>query len=351
MKKRLIILIIFFACFSIDAQAQDTLTITTWNIEHLGSPGRGFGGGYGGFGRSSIPENGTELLFRTEEDLKKIASFIRDDLKSDVLALQEIAITDRVRGRSKCEQLDKIVTELEANGEDWAYFLPHVNETPINDKHNEHLCFLWNRKRARLLTVFEMPFVNQQLVSKSLFDRMPLVGYFEALNEDGTAANDFVLVNLHLASGQDNDENHLIAMTMIQHQLSDALARYAVTESDIIILGDFNDNPSLKGKNGKKSKYSKALYTHMAFKGYTDLVTPEMKTSRMNSTLNSLIDHILVNRSARAEMIEPKATIFKPGGGEGNPDLFAAWRQIFSDHFPISFQVKIGADTDVDFFK
>ena len=29
------------------AVAEDTITITTWNIEHLGTTGRGFGGGFG----------------------------------------------------------------------------------------------------------------------------------------------------------------------------------------------------------------------------------------------------------------------------------------------------------------
>ena len=57
--------------------------ITTWNIEHLGSGGRGFGGG---FGAGDIP-------MRTDAQLEAIADFIKSDLGSDVLAVQEIAIT------------------------------------------------------------------------------------------------------------------------------------------------------------------------------------------------------------------------------------------------------------------
>jgi len=83
--------------------------------------------------------------------LKKIAAFIRDDLKSDLLALQEIGITRRQRGRSKSEPLDKIVTELETDDSDWSYFLPQVDETlSKDDEGNEFLGFLWNRKRVRL---------------------------------------------------------------------------------------------------------------------------------------------------------------------------------------------------------
>ena len=331
--------------------AQDKLTVTTWNIEHLGSPGRGFGGGFGGFGSGSIPPRSQQLPRRTDDDLKRIATFIRDDLKSDLLALQEIAITTRQRGRSKCGPLDKIVTELESDGSDWSYFLPPVDQTPSRDSAgNEFLAFLWNRKRVRLLTVFEMPFDDLELAGKSLFDRMPLVGYFEALKDDGSEGNDFVLVNLHLASGQDNDENHLIAMTLIQFELAGALASHAVSESDIIILGDFNDNPSLKKTNGEP-EYSNAMYVHMEYKGYVDLSTADLKTTRMNSSLDSLIDHILVNKSARADVLQERATIFKPGTGDGDPDLFPAWRMTFSDHFPLSFEMRIRTDDDVDFFK
>ncbi len=332
------------------AEAQQEIRITTWNIEHLGSPGRGFGGGFGGFGRGSIPPRNEQLPRRTDDDLKKIAAFIRDDLRSDLLVLQEIGITGRQRGRSKSEPLNKIVTELEKAGGDWSYFLPQVDETPSkDDEGNEFLGFLWNRKRVRLLTVFEMPFENQDLAGKALFDRKPLVGYFEALKDDGSTRNDFVLVNLHMASGQHHDENHLIAMTLIQFTLANALANHAVSESDIIILGDFNDNPSLE-RNGKPL-FSNALYVHMEFKGYIDLATADLKTTRMNSKLSSLIDHILVNKSAQADVFQERATIFKPGGGDGNSDLFPAWRLTFSDHFPLSFEMKVRADTDADFFK
>ena len=62
----------------------------------------------------------------------------------------------------------------------------------------------------------------------------------------------------------------------------------------------------------------------MAFEGYVDLAIPALKTTRMNAKLDSLIDHILVNDSAKFHVEQDEATIFKTGVGEGNPDLFAA---------------------------
>jgi len=321
-----------------NACAQDELTVTSWNIEHLGSPGRGFGGG---FGAASLPK-------RSDEELKKLAKFIKDDLKSDVLALQEIAITRRRLGASYSTPLRKIVAELAKLGEKkWDYFLPPVDTTPPDDYHNEFLGFMWNTRRVRLLKAFEMDMKNHRLAGKNLFDRMPLIGYFEAIDDEGKSKNDFALVNVHFGSGQDYDESHLIAMTLIEFELARNLGKNAITEKDIIILGDFNDNPHTE-KRGKKI-HSPAMYEHMKFKGYIDLVPAELKTTRMNDGLNSLIDHIFVSEAAKKDVPTDKAVIFRPGGGDST--LFADWRKTFSDHFPLSFKVKVHADTDSDFFK
>jgi len=326
------------------------LTVTTWNIEHLGTLGRGFGGGYGGFGRGSIPEDNEPLPLRSDADLKRIADFIENDLKTDLFALQEVGITGIRNGRSLSEPLDKITEHLNRNGAKWVYFIPQVDATPPADSEdNTFLGYLWNQKRIHLITVFGMDVPNPYMGGPELFERTPLVGYFEILGEDGLPQNDFALVNVHFASGQINYKNHLIAMTLIDMRISKNLAKHAVAESDIIILGDLNDNPT-KVKDDGSPMYSPAMHQHMQFKGYINLVTHDMKTTRMNKELDSLIDHIFVNKSAQLELVSTNATIYKPGGKDGNPALYGEWRRTFSDHFPISFQVQIRPDTDVDFF-
>jgi len=330
--------------------APTPLTVTTWNIEHLGTLGRGFGGGYGGLGPGSIPEGNEPLPLRTDEDLKRIADFIENDLKTDLFALQEIGITGIRNGRSLSKPLDKIIEHLNRNGAKWVYFIPQVDVTPPQDSEdNIFLGYLWNQKRVHLINIFEMSVPNPYMGGPQLFERTPLVGYFEALGKGGIPHNDFALVNVHFASGQVNDENHLIAMTLIDMMISKNLAKYAAAESDIIIMGDLNDNPTQVKADGSP-KYSPAMHQHMQFKGYIDLVTPNMKTTRMNNNLDSLIDHILVNKSAQIELVSPNATLYKPGGKKGNPALYGKWRRTFSDHFPISFQLQIEPDSDVDFF-
>ena len=184
--------------------SQDTLRIVTWNIEHLGSPGRGLGG----IGAGTLP-------LRSDEDLQKIALFIRDRLHADVLALQEIAISRVSAAGNDSVQLDRITEEL---GAEWAYHIgnPGSGEIAFGNFRNLQNAFLWNTKTVRLVKGFDLPFPNEVVGNKSLFDRRPLFGYFQAL-KDGQDTHAFLLVNVHLTSGQENDENHLAAMVVAPH--------------------------------------------------------------------------------------------------------------------------------------
>jgi endonuclease/exonuclease/phosphatase family metal-dependent hydrolase len=345
------LLLLAIATPALAVEEDAPLTITTWNIEHLGTVGRGFGGGYGGFGRGATPANQAPLPERSDADLEKIAQLIKTELGSDIIALQEVGITGMRNGRSLSSPLDKIVQHLNQFGGRWAYFLPQVDVTPAkDDEHNTFLGYLWNQNRVRLLTIFEMSLPNLGMAGTDLFERTPLLGYFEAAGTYGAPGNDFAIVNVHLASGQAYDENHLIAMTLIQATLARDMAKYAVTESDIMIMGDFNDNPSQVRSDGSPM-YSPAMDVHMRFKGYIDLASPDLETTRMNNNLDSLIDHILVNRSAQAHLLATSATLYRPDSRrKGSVNQLIAWRTTFSDHFPLSFQFKTGEDTDVDFF-
>ena len=227
-------------------------------------------------------------------------------------------------------------------GDSWRYYLP-----PARDAHDAnalYVAFLWNSEIVRAIDLFPVPVPEWELAGNSLFDRTPVVGYFETLptEEDG---NDFLIVNVHLASGQDNDENHLIAITYIEHVLDRVLAAQRVAESDRIVLGDFNDNPYARYESGTL-QYSDALYRHMEHKGYVNFVTEDFPATRMDQSLTSVIDHVLVHRSARRHVLqERKAEILIPAGGANS---FSQWRRTYSDHFPVSIDIEVGPDDDVD---
>ena len=328
-KMNIIKYFLFLLLFSTSYTCAEDIKLSTWNIEHLGTDGRGFGGGFGG----------GSIDLRTPEQIKTIAEFIKNELKSDIIALQEISIDYEDNGSSRNERLDVIVNEL---GIHWQYYLPPKH----NDHHNQsmYVGYLWNTNKVNAATLAPLITPNLNLAGKALFDRVPVIGYFEVKTASDTS-NDFIVVNVHLASGQHNDENHLIAMTLIEYQLGSALKELRVKESDRIILGDFNDNPYAKSSSGKNI-HTPALYEHMRFKGYTDFVTEDFHSTRMDSNLKSVIDHVLINKSAINHIDEVKAEIWLPTGGESN---FATWRQTFSDHFPISVYINVAtSDDDVD---
>ena len=256
--------------------------------------------------------------------------------------MQEISITHKDEDVSRSEPLDTITEEL---GASWKYYLPDVDDIP--DGHENMFCALmWNEDRVNKLKIFTMGMPNHYLAGADLYARQPLVGYFEAIKQ-GQGTNDFVLINTHLKSGQGHDENHIIAIVALEHKIYQTLKNHQVKETDRIILGDFNDNPYAKKDNGEQ-KYSNALYDHMEYKGYVDLVTSDFHSTRMDTNLKSVIDHVLVNKYAKKHISMNKATIYLPG--QGDPATFGDWRKTYSDHFPISFEIKIeNSDDDVDY--
>ncbi|MBN1646554.1 MAG: hypothetical protein JW874_00855 [Spirochaetales bacterium] len=310
-------------------EAQDTVRVATWNIEHLGTDGRGFGGGYGA---GSLPR-------RTDAQLAAIGIFIRDSLQADVLALQEIAISHIENGLPRSAELDKICLTM---GPGWQYALP-----PLKSDHSEkslYVAFLWNGEHIRPRRISPLDLENPELAGNDLFDRIPLAGCFEAVAA-GETKNDFLLVNVHLSSGKHNEENHLIAMTLIEYSLNRQLREMGISESDRIILGDFNDNPYQKKENGDPA-YSPALYTHMRFKGYSDYVCEDFHSTRMDNRLQSIIDHILINNSAARHVVQNgRAEIWIPPDA---PSSFADWRVTYSDHFPLFFDITVRSDDDSD---
>lgn len=305
---------------------QDPIRITTWNLEHLGSYGRGLGGIGSGY-----------LGLRTDNQLEDISTFIRDTLKSDIVAIQEVALNDIVYGTKSNEKLDKIVEYL---GEDWEYVIGSTGREELigTQKENMQNAFLWNTTRVNLIKSFDLDIPNILVGKTRAFDRLPFAGYFESLNPNKPDRTDFLLVNVHFKSGQDNNENHLAAMVILEQSISPILKSNSVKESDRVILGDFNDNPY-------DSRYFDFLYQYMDHKKYKDLTTEAMGATRMDNNLTSIIDHVLVNSSIQIEMKNIEAEKYMPSEDH---DKLAAWRKTYSDHFPITFEVKVVKDNDVD---
>lgn len=307
----------------------ESIKIGTWNIEHLGSPGRGTGG----IGNGKLP-------LRTDKQLKAIAALLRDTLKIDLIALQEVVISKSDSNSNISTPLNKITHAL---GENWSYHVGNPGRENTNPVNNMQCAFVWNTQRVRAINIFDFSFPNEEVGQEPLFDRKPLIGYFEAI-QNGESRNDFLLVNIHLTSGKYNDENHLAALVILEQNIANDLKQNGVQESDRIILGDFNDNPFEKKEDGTP-KYSDLLYQYMAWKGYSNLVKENTGATRMDDNLRSIIDHILVNKGAKGHIPDTVAVRYYPSKDKKK---LAQWRKTYSDHFPLTFEIKIKKDDDVD---
>lgn len=290
-----------------------SITIATWNIEHLGSSGRGF------------PEN-KGLKPRTNTQLIELASLIRDSLSLEIVCAQEIAISKNSYGKYYSSELDQITKYL---GPSWKYYVPEISGKAASMQN----AFIYNNAAVNLVSVSEMNLTDTIIGKAKLFDRKPLVGYFYPINgKDG-----FVIINLHLASGKHNFSNHFFATKRILNNLGNHLKKNKITnEKDIIILGDLNDNPFEKKANGNCCKYPDDLYTFMAQNGYLNLVNASFISTRMDAGLVSIIDHIFVSSGAKQHINQSQANIFRPSDLTSSGRL--KWRSTYSDHFPIYFE-------------
>ncbi|WP_430405244.1 hypothetical protein [Fluviicola sp.] len=281
---RLLVAIIALVTFT--GFGQTGLTIGTWNIEHLGSGGRGFPEYLGNNGFKS----------RTDDDLKKIAIFIRDTLSTEIICVQEIGSSEKKSGMSYSDELKKITDNL---GKTWKYYLANFVD---GDKSNNEMqnAFIYDESKVELKTVFEMSVPDFEVDSASVFDRKPLVGYFI---KKGTQ-DDFVLVNVHLASSQGKYKAHLVAIVTTEGNLKRQLKEHGIEDQDIIILGDFNNDPF-------NSKNSTIVFDFMKGAKYTDLVNKSFGATRMNKKLTSIIDHVWLSAGAKKHVKQNKATMFR----------------------------------------
>ncbi|WP_075604104.1 endonuclease/exonuclease/phosphatase family protein [Saccharicrinis aurantiacus] len=304
---------------NLNAQKQK-LKVSTWNIEHLGDAGRGF------------PEIYNQFPMRTDEQLNAIASLIKDTLNLDIVAIQEVSLSKTYNGKSYSNELYQITQAL---GDDWNYYLASVD--PKIREPDMQNAFIYNTAKVELASVFEMPVPDYNVGPKSLFDRVPLVGYFKSTNSKVKNPG-FVIVNLHLASGKDNDENHLAAMVMVEQNLSYYMGQNHISnrEQDRIILGDFNDNPHQLKSNGEPA-FIQTLYNYMELKGYKDYVDQSFESTRMSKNFNSIIDHILVKKQLHDNIREAKATMYLPP--DRSDEGFKKWRATYSDHFPMYIEL------------
>ena len=324
--------ILTFFLFTSLSSAASTYRIGTWNLEHFHSTKtRGF------------PESPGRYGPRGKRNYEYIASVIKNlDIK--ILALQEInAEYDEDYDGYLSPELDDLLTEL---GSDYDYVIGTTGGT-------QHVAILYNHKFAELNTFCETSFRNYRVQKKGLFDRQPIYGHFTFL--DGTTEkNDLVVMSVHLASGQHNYKNHKRAMNRIVREIKDDRAEefcIPSDEYDVVIMGDYNAN--------RFDNHDEEFWDDMernnkwdVLGGDTAATYSPTRLSGKNKPLdlyNSRIDYIIVTSHSRRhkglsgeEIVPNDLTIHTELLSIGNDEF----RELASDHLPVTVEVKVISDTD-----
>jgi endonuclease/exonuclease/phosphatase family metal-dependent hydrolase len=332
-----ILIAIFFAVLSFEpAFAQDkTYTIGTWNLEHFKD------GTKRGFPEHKSPK----LRARTAADYKFIADTIKG-LDVPILALQEINgeevwVEDEVGDWEEdiqSAELDKLLVHLTG----YDYVIGSSGNT-------QRLAILYDTSRAQINAVYEMNFQNSKVQGKGLFDRQPVFAHFTLL-DGGQERNDLVIVNVHLASGQDHHKNHDQAMRMVVQEIDDSRqVEFCIpdNEHDVIIMGDFNAS--------RFSNPKEEFWDEVEANGW-DVLGDDDASYQRTRVNGSKIDYIIVTNHTQVLFLGTKglkgeeisadlATIHTSLAGTTDAQRLE-FRKKASDHIPVTVDVKVMADTD-----
>jgi len=301
--------------------------VGSWNLEHFKEgKTRGF------------PENtqgGPTIPPRTQEEYESIAAII-EALDFKILLLQEIyARWDDATSEWYSEELDRLIGIL--GFENYAYVVGSSGGT-------QHLAIVYDRRAVRLNENCETNFEAEVVNSKNLFDRQPLFTHFTLL-DGGQPANDLVVCDVHLASGQDRTKNHDKAMTRLVAELAAYRAEQLCIPSDefdLLIAGDFNANRFDNQKEDFWDDLEHADWNVLAddADGY-----PPTRLRGVPLRAGSVIDYILISAGAHGldgnEIVAQVATVHSDLAADADLFRFQA-----SDHLPISVLIAVGADED-----
>lgn len=304
--------------------------VGTWNLEHFHS-----------YKKRGFPENtkgGPTYDPRTPNEMAAIASVIRDALQAKILVLNEINGEER----QTAEGAEPYSPELDVL---LSYLGPTYDYVLTTSGGNQRVAMLYDTRFVHLKAATEVPVPRIEIQGSDVFARDPLVGSFSFLH-NGQPQNDFVVVGLHLASGQHRTRNHDQAMGILLNEL-DVLRQDGIIipdqEYDLILAGDLNASRY----DSKKEEFFEILDAGL-WKVLADEVYPGTRLAGVPLEPRSKIDYLIVTRVDDKngllgdEISIPVAKVHQDlGAGE-----WSLFRQMFSDHFPVTTCVKVGEDTD-----
>jgi endonuclease/exonuclease/phosphatase family metal-dependent hydrolase len=304
--------------------AQQNLRVGVWNIERLSATAsRGF------------PElqGSAKLPPRSDADLERMASYIRDELKVDALMVTEVEADapESTEQRPQSAQLNRVAEKM---GSNWKYFLSRSGE-------DMRLGLLFNSDRVKLKKLVNLTAPEFLVSGKDVLDRDPFIVWIGQTDVGGVEQKDVILVCVHLKSQQGPFKNNrMAAIAKLLGDFTDREVRNQLTlpskseEPEAVILGDCNDSSFTS--NGFKY-----MFDYLAGVGFTHIRpgTGEYPPTRVNGSQidhlfgsKQVIDHSMIAGSFKVHVAPESQRV--------------AYRASLSDHFPVTIDIKGGSDDD-----
>jgi endonuclease/exonuclease/phosphatase family metal-dependent hydrolase len=264
-----------------------SLRLGAWNLEHFGS-------------RNDPP--------RTDEDMQAIADYIRD-LDVQVLAVCEI------NGEKPLKELVKRI------GPDWKFVLGTTGRVGQDGQVAPGV--LWDNARVEMVGAGELSELSGQSPSGLIFHRAPVVAAFR----DRAGGPDFRVVSVHFKAGRTpEDFDRRTAEGKSLRGYLEKLVSDDSEDDDIVVLGDFNHDPSAGEADAWKDG------------GFAKLLTGR---GRSIIHFDRQIDHA-VPIGTFEEIREGSFTIHNKEGLRDDKK----WRTTYSDHFPVTVELEAVPDDD-----
>ncbi len=263
------------------------LRLGAWNLEHFGN-------------RNDPP--------RTDEDVQAIADYIRD-LDVQVLAVSEI------NGEKPLGELVKRI------GPEWKFVLGTSGH--VGQEGQVAPGILWDNSRVEMLGAGELSELSERGSAGLVFHRAPVVAAFR----DRAGGPDFRVVSVHLKAGRTPaDFDRRTAEGKSLRAYLEKLASDESQDDDIVVLGDFNHDPSAGEADA-----------------WTDGGFARFLTGRGRSIIHfdRQIDHAV----PLGTFEEIRVGSFEIHNRDGLRDA-KKWRNTYSDHFPVTVELEPAPDDD-----
>jgi endonuclease/exonuclease/phosphatase family metal-dependent hydrolase len=273
------------------------LKVGTWNLEFLGADGNF---------RNNLP-------LRTDEDIAAIGKKVVE-LGVAVLAVQEI---------NDEQALQKVAAGA---GPSWACFVGTSGGWD-DGKTGQRLGCLYDRAAVDLLAAGELLDLPRTFEGLPIFHRVPVTACFR----HRASGCDFRIVTVHLKAGQKKeDEQKRRGEAQALAGWLDALVATAGEDGDVILLGDFNS--SYGGE-------AERLFEQSGNRRYLEPSAPTPTIMHFADP----IDQVVVDQRC-AELVASSFRCDNDFDGMAKD----AWRQRYSDHFPVVITLQSAGDDDPD---